>query len=310
MQKAKKKETEVKKSRIDTWYAEMIKGETVKFEPPKRKTPFEKSEKRIITPAEAKYILKYFNTKNRGISIPSVSKYASDMTTNNWVYNRESIYFDHTGRLLNGQTRLLAVIKSETPVLFKIEFGADPVIFMSLDGGRPRTNGHHLGLLGYDNPTQLSSFMRTVIAYEKEGQVDTKKTGKRFEGSNQISINQIKDRVEDEPEITGHMKRYTTNVVNGTISAFVSWLLSAKDPVKAQDYLEQVLNGERLNRDSQNWALYQKLDRNKRKSNRRMSRTEVMANLVIGWNRFLVGRVSNYSISWDEKKHKFPTPNS
>lgn len=66
----------------------------------------------IITPEMAKKYLQNMKT-NRNISFARVNAYARDMERGAWQENGESIVFNKSGQLVNGQHRLAAIVKAE-----------------------------------------------------------------------------------------------------------------------------------------------------------------------------------------------------
>lgn len=68
-----------------------------------------------ITPDMAREYLKY-NTENyRSINKFRVMSYASDMRNGKWQLNGEAIKFDASGRLIDGQHRLQAIVSANVP---------------------------------------------------------------------------------------------------------------------------------------------------------------------------------------------------
>lgn len=65
-----------------------------------------------VTPKVAATWLAKNNIKNRRLRNRHVSMLASDMSTGRWRTTHEAIAFDSTGRLIDGQHRLAAVVKS------------------------------------------------------------------------------------------------------------------------------------------------------------------------------------------------------
>lgn len=74
-----------------------------------------KAEIMTVTPEMAKEMLNG-NTINRTVGNSVVERYALDMKNGNWGLGGNGISIDKNGRLLDGQHRLLAVIKAGVPV--------------------------------------------------------------------------------------------------------------------------------------------------------------------------------------------------
>ena len=78
-----------------------------------------------ITPQDAERILKESEKafseaeggfKQRNRRRDTVTAYAEDMAAGRWKENGETIKFDSEGRLIDGQHRLAAVVKANTPI--------------------------------------------------------------------------------------------------------------------------------------------------------------------------------------------------
>lgn len=81
-----------------------------------------KTEIEEITPAAA-HIYLAFNENNRTVRERDVESYAADMRSGHWMLTHQGIAFDETGELIDGQHRLLAVIKSGVTVKMPVSRG-------------------------------------------------------------------------------------------------------------------------------------------------------------------------------------------
>lgn len=81
-----------------------------------------KSEVVWVTPAMAEQWLKS-NTRNRKAAQPTINAYAADMAAGRWELTNQGIAFYETGELADGQHRLMAIIKSNTPVQMMVTYG-------------------------------------------------------------------------------------------------------------------------------------------------------------------------------------------
>jgi hypothetical protein len=79
----------------------------------------------IISPAEAQAYLDN-NAKHRPIKEKKVLEYMGEMRDGHWRLNGKTICFDRNGRLLNGQHRLSAVVRSGVPLTTVVVRGLDP----------------------------------------------------------------------------------------------------------------------------------------------------------------------------------------
>lgn len=91
-----------------------------------------------IGPHEAAIILAH-NTGNRRVRKAVVDSMASDMVAGLWKLTHQGIAIAHDGRLLDGQHRLHAVIKSGARIATMVFRGCDPDAFDVMDRGIRRT---------------------------------------------------------------------------------------------------------------------------------------------------------------------------
>lgn len=90
-----------------------------------------------ITPSDAERILQK-NNVNRTLSPGRVSQYAYDIKNGLWQLNGEAIKFYEDGSLADGQHRLAAIIKANTPVTTTVITGLPNTVTIQ-DRGRNRS---------------------------------------------------------------------------------------------------------------------------------------------------------------------------
>jgi hypothetical protein len=118
-----------------------------------------------MTPQEAAEILSTKNFSNRPISQSVVDKYAQEMKRGRWKLSGEAIIFAKSGRLLDGQHRLLACVQGN--VLFEtvVVKGAEDHVFDVIDDGKTRTMGDVLSIHGHVNASYLAAGLRFIWDY-------------------------------------------------------------------------------------------------------------------------------------------------
>ena len=89
-------------------------------------------EKVTVTPELAGALLK-LNTENRPVKPQVVSKYAKELDEGTFHFTGDAIKISKEGVLLDGQHRLLAVVKADKPMQMHIQAGLDPQVFLVLD---------------------------------------------------------------------------------------------------------------------------------------------------------------------------------
>lgn len=118
-----------------------------------------------VTPEQAEDWLGR-NRGNRNAKSAKITTYARDMRAGRWNYTGESIKFDVTGRLLDGQNRLLACIAAGVPFVTAVTYDLDPAAQLQMDTGAARTAGDALKINGYPNANNLASAIAVLVAWE------------------------------------------------------------------------------------------------------------------------------------------------
>lgn len=115
-----------------------------------------KTEVLLVTPSMAEKWLGN-NTQNRKVNLGRVSFYAKAMSESKWELNGESLKFDSEGILIDGQHRLLAIIKAGVSIKTFIIQGLPSDVFKTIDTGRPRSGSDTLKINHVDNSLAIST---------------------------------------------------------------------------------------------------------------------------------------------------------
>lgn len=102
------------------------------------------------------------NTANRQVRPSRVKEYAQAMTDGRWLYTADPIRFDEAGRLIDGQHRLLAVVRSGTEQQMHVVRGLAPQAQDALDTGAARTASDALKVRGFKHGPQLATTVPIV----------------------------------------------------------------------------------------------------------------------------------------------------
>lgn len=113
-----------------------------------------------IDPATAGKILADRNKGNRPPKPNKVHQFASDMAKNRWGLTGDTIKFGTDGRLLDGQNRLSAAVRSGKPFRTHVVFGIDPTLFGRMDIGKPRNASDILHIAGFKYASTLAAAIR------------------------------------------------------------------------------------------------------------------------------------------------------
>lgn len=122
-----------------------------------------------ITPSMASKVLTNYNCShgvkatNRTLNKKKATAIANDMRSGNFHGEVSTIIFDNDGVLMDGQTRLQAVLNSKQPVSMHVIMGVPRDGMVKIDIGRKRTNADRFRLagdLGECTNTQAQNYER------------------------------------------------------------------------------------------------------------------------------------------------------
>jgi hypothetical protein len=232
-----------------------------------------------ITPLQAAEILSQ-NDKNRQIATGIVSKYVRDMEEGRWALNGQTIKIGKTGRLLDGQHRLSASVKSNRSFEAIVVRGLDEAVFDTFDVGNKRSFADILSDMGEINTALLAGAIRQLWQL-KSGLVQARTISP--------SVNELLDTLERHPEI-----RTSANYGNnfrklGAPSqlAALHYCFKRADQRNADEFIERLVHGDQLDRGSPILVLRDILIEDKNNPKRRMGVAERVAITIKAWNAFL-----------------------
>lgn len=241
-------------------------------------------EKKLITPSIAKQLLES-NNKNRNVRKQVVDKYAKEMQSGAWKQDTfELIKISSSNIILDGQHRLLAVVKSNTPVYFHIASGLNDDIFDVLDTGANRSASDVFRINGIKYSTQTPSI---IILYERLKKL--RKTGGLFNRNEAISNAQALSLYNEKPTYWDNVslithdlyikfaKILTPQLIGGLYAYFND--LSVDGSI---DFMEQLCTGFEITNKSI-WHLRNKLIEDKT-SVKKMPTTLKLAIIIKTWN--------------------------
>ena len=113
-----------------------------------------------IDPKTAGEILADRNKGNRPPKPNKVQQFAADMVNDRWGLTGDTVKFGTDGRLLDGQNRLSAAVRSGTSFRTHVVFGIDPALFGRMDIGKPRNPADILHIAGFKYASTLAAAIR------------------------------------------------------------------------------------------------------------------------------------------------------
>lgn len=255
-----------------------------------------------ITPDLAKDLLT-LNTDNRPLKNNVLQKYTFDMKEGRWQFTGDIIQISKTGKLLNGQHRLWAIINSGKSQQFHVQAGLEESSFENMDVGKNRTAADALAVKGWDNYTTLSGLLRIVMQYKRD---KIKQVTLGSSSVKQISIHEITEFAETQNKqllkecataASTFFKRFRV-LSSSSYGAFL-YIFSLKSREDAFEFFDMVTTGDNISSESRSsiFLLRQKLI-NSASHNTKEKQAEKWALLVTAWNLYRKGKEVKM-LRWD-----------
>lgn len=115
-----------------------------------------KTETKFISPALAEALLST-NPINRAASYERIKFYEAEMNAGQWVLNGQGIVISLSGKLLDGQKRMHAIIRHGKPVEMLVISDVVEEAFKTLDSGQPRSTSDAMHIAGIPHPNIISA---------------------------------------------------------------------------------------------------------------------------------------------------------
>lgn len=232
-----------------------------------------------ITPELAEEWLKK-NIFNRKMSDRLVLTYVEAMKAGEWRLNGETIIFDWDDRLQQGQHRLQAVVDSGTTIWSVVVFGAEPEAIFTLDGGRKRTTGDALRLIGEHDVANLGTALSWTWRYQ---------SGLMTTGGVGVTTPHLLKLLEKTPclreDLSWGRQIKTSLGWSAGLFAMVYHVLHGIDEDDAHAFWEQICFGEDLSSDMPAFVLRRTMLRMNQET-RRPSSTHLAALTFKAWNAY------------------------
>lgn len=110
----------------------------------------------LLTPAIAEEFMAA-NIGNRNEKLIKQGGMIRDMLGGGWIQTGEAIKFDTNGRMIDGQNRCRAVIRSGVSIPVLVIRGLDPESQGVMDSGTPRTSRDALHFAGFNNGKEINA---------------------------------------------------------------------------------------------------------------------------------------------------------
>lgn len=209
------------------------------------------SELRLVTPAMAEEWLENNHPDNRKIDGKRVDGMVADILSNRWSVTHQGICFDGEGRLIDGQHRLTAVVKSKQSVLMVVSVNPQAQLTDPIDRMRPRAVSWLLG--STDNKlVALASSLRMLEA----GQITVPSI---TVAQTEIALEHHADAIK-----SCYKQAFRHRGMTASTIAVAVWAWPVSEPDSCEAFLEKVMSGEMLAKGDPAYAFRGWRERNKR----------------------------------------------
>lgn len=256
-----------------------------------------------VSPDDATKILEH-NDGNRTLSERNMNFLLSEMRRGNWKTTGHTIKISRTGRLLDGQHTLQALVKYGKPLELCVARGLDESIFEVLDTGKNRTAADVLKISGYENAIALSGVVKAILNYNS-GSLNVN-GGKVGSASN----TQVRKFVETntlihEIPVYAHTITKRFKAIPPAQIGMLYWVLSKKNQDKADVFFEKYSSGIDLSEKSPIRILRERLMKDMINKSKLKNRDK-MALFIKAWNHYIQGQyVTSLALS---ANYEFPKP--
>ena len=246
----------------------------------------------IITPESAARLL-HKNKHNRPLSIAHVKLLADEMSSGRWRLNGDTIRMN--GELLiDGQHRLYACVKSNTPFRTLVVEGLSSDVFDTIDTGKNRSAADTLALRGEKNTKCLAASIIFVDQYFRGN----------LKSRNKYSSSKIEELLNNSyPDIRSSVSfanRFNLRrMVPKSLFAGLHYLFSKSDENLADWFMECFLKGQGVTDDDPVYILRERMLRNTL-SKSKLKNEYIAAIFIKAWNATKSGKKIR-ALSWIEE---------
>lgn len=216
----------------------------------------------LITPKMAEEMLKC-NTHNRRISQTTIDRFSRDMAAGKWDLTGESIIFDSTGILSDGQHRLLACIAAGRSFKALVVRGTDKESRTSIGSGRPRSNSDNLEMANVLNATDVAAALNVIWQWNQVPSLYLRKKGSPTRHESAELFASIPDMETVVSETRALYQGNDRNVGPSSLVAGVFLILRQIDKKTAAVWRKDLLVGAELSTNDPCFVLRRMLGRDK-----------------------------------------------
>lgn len=243
-----------------------------------------------VTPDLASLLVTYFNESNRPISESNVLTLSKEMLNGKWQVNGETITFDETGDMTNGQHRFLALIKADITLSILIITGLKEDTFATIDNGRKRAVSDVLAHAGISSSKNTASLCKFIFGFKQGRYGAHRNSSNRTLGNTSIlpyyeSLNDAE--IHNSVNFGQTYSKKANGILTPTVLGGMYYILNEVDKNKSFEFLSKLSTGESLTDKSPILALRNKLTKAKIDKTYHLTPDTLVKTIVYCWEKFM-----------------------
>ena len=262
-----------------------------------------KTSHELITPKKAQEML-LMNTMNRPAKESIVNRYADDMSSGRWKANTfEFIKVGVSGKILDGQHRLMAVERSGVPIYFHVARGVDDNLMDVIDTGTKRSGSDVLSMSGVKNSARIAAIIAKASQFQ-ENYFSKASNYHRLTNAQVLErYNGDKEEWESILSVSVHLYESFSKVLSiSDVGGFYKFL-KQKNENDALKFMTELCEG--IDITNKVIALLRKRLYDEKMSLRKIPLSMRNALIIKTWNMYRQNRTVKV-LSFDPNKEKFP----
>jgi hypothetical protein len=237
-----------------------------------------------LTPEWAQDLLTR-NSTNRPVNKSLIERITNDILGDRWKFNGEPIIVADSEKLLDGQHRCMAVIKSGRAIKTMLVYGVPEDRFDSIDKGASRSNSDILGAARMQYHNHLAA--AAAIVYGIQNRLLAWKFTNQFGILEYLKENPGLIRSVQYIVPMTHNRRF----INASVATALHYLMCKKDSAHADEFWRKVITGDSVSEgDPEYWirekliAYHSKVDSVRRRDDR-ITKRHLACLCVLAWNK-------------------------
>lgn len=244
------------------------------------------------------------NTGNRTVREAMVSKYARDMEEGRWRATGDGIRISTTGRILDGQHRLHAIVRSGVTVGMFVFTGVQDAAQDAIDTGAKRTVSDHLAMSrGVPQAPILAAVARMCLDIQMFGKATRQGT---------CSTGEIVQWIDENPDI--HRAAEVARAVARQIDmapatvGYCALVIGRVDSGARDQFFYGAASGEDLSAGDPRLTMRRRFA-DARRNRERLSRDQQISMILRAWNAWATGKtLSSLRVVSNGEDIKIPIP--